>query len=146
MDPAYRILLDEWVLLPQHGSQEFTMTTSDLLDLTTLQNLVDLDDGGDGLLVEMLTIFREDTPMRISSILDAVTKGQAEELSQAAHALKGGAGALGARALRILAGELENLGREGSTQVGPDLATRLEETFQATLQAMDAYVAKLSQA
>ena len=119
------------------------MTANDLLDLTTLQNLVDLDDGVHELLSEMIGIFREDTPRRIQDILAAVAKGNALELSHAAHALKGGAGALGANAMRHLAAELEALARNGSAAVGADLQIRLEATFQASLAALDAYVAAL---
>jgi HPt (histidine-containing phosphotransfer) domain-containing protein len=119
------------------------MDTSDLLDLTTLQNLVDLDDGGTGLLTEMIQIFREDTPRRLSDIVTAAAAGRAEELSRAGHALKGGAGALGAKALRYLAADLEALGRSGSAEAGPDLEARLEATFQASLQALEAYLAEL---
>lgn len=118
------------------------MTPSDLLDLTTIQNLVELDDGGHGLLSEMISIFREDTPRRIQDILTAAAQGNAEELSRAGHALKGGAGALGAHALRVLASDLEALGRGGSVAVGPDLTLRLEATFQATLAALEAYVSQ----
>ena len=119
------------------------MTPSDLLDLTTLQNLVELDDGGSGLLSEMIDIFRDDTPRRIQDILTAATQGNAEDLSRAGHALKGGAGALGANALRVLASDLEALGRGGSADVDPDLSVRLDATFQATLVALEAYVDQL---
>ncbi|MDP1830886.1 MAG: Hpt domain-containing protein [Geothrix sp.] len=116
------------------------MTPSDLLDLTTLQNLVDLDDGGHGLVSEMIGIFRDDTPRRIRDILAAAAQGNPEELSRAGHALKGGAGALGAKALRFLAADLEALGRGGSVDAGTDLPAQLETTFQATLAALEAYV------
>jgi HPt (histidine-containing phosphotransfer) domain-containing protein len=119
------------------------MTPSNLLDLTTLQNLVELDDGGPGLLSEMIAIFRDDTPRRIQDILAAAAKGNAEELSRASHALKGGAGALGAEAMRVLASDLETLGRGGSADAGPDLSARLETTFQASLAALEAYVGHL---
>lgn len=119
------------------------MTPSDLLDLTTLQNLVELDDGGHGLLSEMIDIFRDDTPHRIQDILEAVAQGNADSLSRAGHALKGGAGALGANALRVLAADLEALGRSGSTEAGPDLSARLEATFQASLAALEGYVSRL---
>jgi len=119
------------------------MTAQNLLDLTTLQNLVDLDDGGHGLLSEMIEIFRDDTPRRIRDILAAATEGHAEDLSRAAHALKGGAGALGAEALRHLASDLESLGRSGSAEAGPDLPERLQAAFQTTLAALEAYVAGL---
>ena len=115
------------------------MTPPDLLDLKTLQNLVELDDGGHGLLSEMIGIFRQDTPRRIRDILDAAAKGDAEELSRTAHALKGGSGALGAKAMRYLAADLESLGRDGASN-GSDLAAQLESTFQATLVALEAYV------
>ncbi len=118
------------------------MTRSDLLDQTTLQNLVELDDGSHGLLSEMIAIFRDDTPRRIQDILAAATQGNAEELSRAGHALKGGAGALGANALRLLASDLEALGRGGSADVGPDLSASLETTFQASLAALEAYVSQ----
>jgi len=119
------------------------MTASDLLDLTTLQNLVELDEGGHELLSEMITIFRDDTPRRIRDILAAIAKGDAEGLSRAGHALKGGAGALGAEAMRLLAAQLEALGRGGSTDAGEDLPERLEALFQTSLAALDAYVANL---
>jgi HPt (histidine-containing phosphotransfer) domain-containing protein len=115
---------------------------SDLLDLTTLQNLVELDDGSHGLVQEMIGIFREDTPHRIQDILQAVADRDAEAFSRAAHALKGGSGALGARALRARAAELEALGRGGSVAVGPDLGVQLEALFQASLAALEAYVSE----
>jgi two-component system, sensor histidine kinase len=121
------------------------MSPSDLLDLITLQNLVELDDGGHTLLEEMLEIFRDDTPRRLQDIVTAAAKGDAEELSRAAHALKGGAGALGAKTLRYLAADLEALGRDGSAEAGPDLEARLQTCFQASLEALEAYLAALKQ-
>ncbi|WP_257307068.1 Hpt domain-containing protein [Geothrix campi] len=116
------------------------MAPSDLLDLTTLQNLVELDDGNHGLVLEMIGIFREDTQGRIGDILAAAARQDAEEFSRAAHALKGGAGALGAKALRAKAAELEALGRGGSVEAGPELRTNLETLFQESLAALEAYV------
>jgi HPt (histidine-containing phosphotransfer) domain-containing protein len=126
--------------LVQHGSQEFPVAPSDLLDLTTLQNLVELDDGSHGLILEMLAIFREDTHGRIHAILAAADRQDAEEFSRAAHALKGGAGAMGAKALRNLSADLETLGRHGSVEAGPDLPGRLEGLFRASLEALEAFV------
>jgi PAS domain S-box-containing protein len=148
--------LDELARVIQHWIQEPAMCPpstdasqpprgpgSDLLDLATIQGLVDLDDGGPGLLSEMIEIFREDTPRRIQDISRAAGQGHAEELSRAAHALKGGAGALGAEALRALAASLESLGRGGSADAGANLPERLETTFQDTLSALEAYVEQL---
>jgi HPt (histidine-containing phosphotransfer) domain-containing protein len=116
------------------------VTPSDLLDLTTLQNLVELDDGSHGLVQEMIGLFREDTQGRIEDILTAAAQGDAEAFSRASHALKGGAGALGATSLRALAAELETLGRGGSVEAGPDLRARLETLFRDSLAALESYV------
>nr|WP_306672160.1 Hpt domain-containing protein [Geothrix sp. SG10] len=88
----------------------------------------------------MIGIFREDTQGRIGDILAAAARQDAEEFSRAAHALKGGAGALGAKALRAKAAELEALGRGGSVEAGPELRTNLETLFQESLAALEAYV------
>jgi HPt (histidine-containing phosphotransfer) domain-containing protein len=145
--------LDELARVIQHWFQESPMcpppkdesaprpaTDLTLLDATTIQNLVDLDDGELGLLKEMIEIFREDTPRRIHDILAAADSHNPEELSHAAHALKGGAGALGAAALRYLSADLEALGRSGSAETDPDLRERLETCFRDSLAALDAYV------
>lgn len=116
------------------------MTVSDLLDLTTLHNLVELDDGGYGLIKEMLSIFREDTPRRIQDILSAAGLKDAEALSRAAHALKGGAGTLGAKAFRAMAADLEALGRSGSAEAGSDLRLRLETAFQQADAALESFI------
>lgn len=113
------------------------MTPSDLLDPHTLQNLVDLDDGGHGLLSEMIEIFREDTPERLRDILAAAEAGDAHALSRAAHALKGGAGALGAKALQALAADLEAEAEEALAAGTPDLAPRLEDAFARSLAALE---------
>ena len=115
------------------------MPASDLLDLTTLQNLVELDDGGFGLVAEMTVLFRDDTPRRLRDIHAALDEDDAEALSRSAHALKGGAGAIGARVLRGLAAELEALGRGGSAAAPPDTRERLEAAFQEALAALEAY-------
>ena len=116
------------------------MPPSDLLDLTTLQNLVDLDDGGFGLVAEMTVIFRDDTPRRLRDILLALESRDAEALSRSAHALKGGAGAIGAKVLRGLAADLETLGRSGSAEAPEGTAGTLEAAFRAALAALEDYV------
>jgi HPt (histidine-containing phosphotransfer) domain-containing protein len=149
--------LDEWVRVIQHWIQELAMcpsardefdprheTPQDLLDMMTLQNLVELDEGGTGLLSEMIGIFREDTPRRLRDILTAAEQGNATAFSHAGHALKGGAGALGANALRKFAADIETAGRNGSVDAGPELAKRLEDLFQASLSALEAYVTSLA--
>jgi HPt (histidine-containing phosphotransfer) domain-containing protein len=131
---------------PDPGSGQPADPKQDLLDLPTLQNLVDLDDGAFSLVAEMAAIFRDDTPRRLSDITAALESGQAEDLSRAAHALKGGAGAMGVKALRTLAADLEALGRSGSAEAPPHTVETLAKTFHEALDALDAYVRQGQQA
>lgn len=119
------------------------MATPHPLDLPTLRTLVDLDDGTTGLLEEMLEIFEADTPRRIQAVVDAVAAGDAEAFSEAAHTLKGGAGAMGAEDMRLQAAHLEALGRKGAVDQDPDLEARLTDSFQVALAALKAHLAQV---
>jgi HPt (histidine-containing phosphotransfer) domain-containing protein len=116
------------------------MPPPDLLDLTTIRNLLELDDGSTGLLAEMTALFRDDTPQRIQDLAAAAARGDAGTFSRVAHALKGGAGALGATGMRGAAAELEALGHEGSVDASPDLRDRLDELFRRSLAALEAVI------
>lgn len=116
------------------------MASTDLLDLPTLRNLVDLDDGSTSLVAEMTALFREDSPRRIREIRTALQAGAREAASRTAHALKGGAGAIGAKALRAQAAELEALANDPAATVPDAALDQLETTFQATLQALEDYI------
>lgn len=116
------------------------MASTDLLDLPTLRNLVDLDDGSTSLVAEMVALFREDSPRRIREIRTALQTGATETASRTAHALKGGAGAIGAKALRALAADLEALAGDPARAVPEAALDQLEATFQATLRALEDYI------
>jgi two-component system, sensor histidine kinase len=69
--------------------------------------------GGDvELMHEVIRLFMEDCPMRLSAIHAAVVSGNAEALRNAAHALRGAAGTLSAGGLVEAALVLERLGAE----------------------------------
>ena len=70
--------------------------------------------GGDrGLAMEILQMFLEDCPPRVSAIRTAVERGDANALWTAAHTLKGSAGYLAAPFVAEAAARLEGMGREG---------------------------------
>jgi two-component system, sensor histidine kinase and response regulator len=69
--------------------------------------------GGDvDLMREVIHLFLEDCPMRLSAIRAAVVSGNAEALRNAAHALRGAAGTLSAAGVVDAALVLERLGAE----------------------------------
>jgi HPt (histidine-containing phosphotransfer) domain-containing protein len=81
---------------------------------------------GLGLLPAAAEAFRKDLPARLAVLRESVHNGGGPVLVQAAHALKGAAANIGATAVVTLCGELEQMGRSGKHDCGPQLVSRLE--------------------
>lgn len=81
---------------------------------------------GRGLLPAAAEAFRKDVPARLAVLRESVHNGGGAALVQAAHALKGAAANIGATAVATLCGELEQMGRSGKHDGGPELVSRLE--------------------
>ena len=119
--------------------------SDEILDLPTLQQLLDLDDGELGLIKEMLQLFLEDTPQRIDALDVAIQSGNSEELGDVAHAVKGAAATMGAPQVRALALALETAGRMGKTEVDPSvLVAKLREEFQKAVTGLEEFIASKS--
>ena len=70
-------------------------------------------DGDQDLLADVIAIFLDDCPRRLTAIKAAVDQGNAARIEAAAHALKGAAGNLSAAGLFDAARTLERIGAEG---------------------------------
>ena len=94
--------------------------------------------GGDReLLNEIVALFRDETSAALQRIEVAISTKDAGALRSAAHALKGAAATVGAKATRQAAAELEQMGQSGSFDSAPDALavlreriTRLEAAFE----------------
>jgi len=123
----------------------YSQAPGDALDADTLQQLVDLDDGSLGLVKEMLEIFRDDTPLRIDALDEAVKANNREAMGDVAHAIKGASATIGAPKVRAIALALEMAGRKGVSEEEPQvLVVRLREEFQRALDALSAFIAARS--
>jgi HPt (histidine-containing phosphotransfer) domain-containing protein len=115
----------------------------DNLDLSVMDQLLNLDDGELGLLKEMLGLFTADTPDRIRAIEATLASGDLADMADVAHAIKGAAGTMGAPRLRAIAAELEGSGRKGSFGVDPALLVeQLKETYADALVALEAFISQ----
>jgi PAS domain S-box-containing protein len=93
--------------------------------------------GGDRrLLREMIAIFRAESPALLSAAKSAAAKGDAERTRQAAHALKGSLGAIGAPRAFAAAARLEDAGRSGETGSLPAVAADLDRELRALRRAL----------
>ncbi|QHK22476.1 response regulator [Pseudarthrobacter psychrotolerans] len=116
--------------IPQHHAPGLLAVTggdTPALDPDRLAMLRGLGpEDGLGLLPATTAAFRKDVPARLAALHEAVANGGGRALAQAAHALKGAAANIGARAVASLCGELEDMGRSGTHDGGPQLVSRLE--------------------
>ncbi|MEZ4407558.1 MAG: response regulator [Polyangiales bacterium] len=103
-------------------------TTALPIDLGVLHALRALDDGADGLVLEVIAAFVDELPQRLDAIGEAVASRSAEGLARAAHALRGGALGVGAHGLASLAQELERAATDPDTD---DVAAAQRVTLEA---------------
>ncbi|HEY3058596.1 MAG TPA: Hpt domain-containing protein [Chloroflexota bacterium] len=92
------------------------MTAEGAVDVSSLLMLRELQKPGSPDAVgRIVDRFLAESPQRIAALRTAIRNDDARLLEQAAHALKGIAGTVGANEMRDIAHRLEQLGRQGST-------------------------------
>ncbi len=100
------------------------------LDLTRLLKTVDNDWS---LINEITDLFFTDAPKQMERMKQAIASNDTNELLEAAHSLKGAAGAFGQSIVYDIAYELEQLGRNNST----DSAQERYEVLNKALDSME---------
>jgi HPt (histidine-containing phosphotransfer) domain-containing protein len=85
---------------------------------------------------ELIGIFKGDLTNRLSQIRAGLQAADARRISQAAHALKGGSGELGAGKLREICGQLESSTAQGSLEAAASIMQELEAEADRVLIAL----------
>ena len=118
------------------------MSNSAVIDPEAISNLRALSpDDGDVFLKEILGIFLDDTPLRISELHASRTSGDAATFTRAAHSIKGSSSNVGAVELRTVAEQLEHKASQHGLEDVEALLAELEATFirtQAELRKLTA--------
>jgi HPt (histidine-containing phosphotransfer) domain-containing protein len=87
--------------------------------------------GGDRrLLRELIELFVDDMPKRLTGLKEATATRDVRQLERLAHTLKGSAGILGAGALQVAAQGLEEAMRARRLEVMPELLAALERELE----------------
>ena len=94
--------------------------------LDSLRSLVDEEED----FREMITLFLDDTPIRLDALRRALAASDMKALERAAHQLKGSCGSFGALGMVRLCMTLEALARLGPQHEAADRLRDLEEEFQ----------------
>jgi len=128
--------------IPRARSDErptLTVIDTPIVDSTILQDLGRLSP--DPTFIErLISGFRGDTERLVKSISDALARRAYEEVRDAAHALKGGAGSVGALQLLQLASRFEKASHDSLRMRAIPWTEELVRVADATLSALDAHL------
>lgn len=106
------------------------------LDPLVIESLRQLTPPGEpDVLAEILELFLEETPKRISALQTALEAGDASQAARAAHSLKGSAGNIGASVMFDICRRMDELTRVGELdRVTPLLASLTGEYHRVELE------------
>jgi CheY-like chemotaxis protein len=95
------------------------------------------------LLLRVIEIFRADSVKVMARLQEALASGDAEEVHQSAHRLKGALLTLGGKPAAEVAMHLERMGRDGNLAEGPALLARLRHELIRLDPELEAIVSGL---
>ncbi len=110
-----------------------------LMDFSRLEEFKEFDDDESTMTREVIGLFLADTPPRLEAMDAALAAGDAVALSQAAHALKGGASNIGAKAIQQHADALESASKEELPGDAQQRVAKLRELWEETRVALAAW-------
>jgi HPt (histidine-containing phosphotransfer) domain-containing protein len=141
-------MLEKWVPAAQGGGpvpappvpvQGDTVTAAQpgaVMDFARLQEFRDYDDDALTMTREVIALFMADAPQRLAAMDSAIEAGDRVALAQAAHALKGSAGNVGATAIQQAASEFEALAAQALPSDAAARLARLRELWELTRAAL----------
>jgi len=91
-------------------------------------------------LARIVMLFSDDVPLRIESLRRAVEEGDAQEVEETAHLLKGGCGYVGAVRMVEICTRLQEQAISGELSQAPGLIDALEAEFEHVRSALEAAV------
>ncbi|HYP15637.1 MAG TPA: Hpt domain-containing protein [Opitutus sp.] len=109
------------------------MAEHPVIDLQSIENLRALNpDDNDEFLREIVTIYLEDTPLRLAELDQSLAANDVPKFTRAAHSVKGSSANLGAMAVRAVAEQLEHQSaKEGLAHVAGLVAALKTEFARA---------------
>jgi HPt (histidine-containing phosphotransfer) domain-containing protein len=93
-------------------------------------------DGGADVVIDVITVFQEDTASRLELLQAAVRKGDCAAIRAEGHALKGSSSQLGAAAMARMCFQMEQMGSSGNIGEAAGLLVQIKQNFAEVSQAM----------
>jgi CheY-like chemotaxis protein len=115
--------------------------SADRIDAAVLDEVLEFAGvKGASLVRELIDLFFQEAPTRLANLQGGVRDLDPDRVTRAAHAMKGGAGNLGAVRVASLCAQLERQGREGNLVGSEVLLAELEVELDAAREALRARV------
>jgi HPt (histidine-containing phosphotransfer) domain-containing protein len=122
-------------------------TGDDGIDASILDDILELsEDGGLDLVRELIAIFFGEAPARLDHLRSGIVEDDAARVCRAAHAMKGGAGNIGASRLAAYCGQLEQQARAGCLDGAATIAGAVEIELERARCALERRIAALAAA
>ena len=115
-----------------------------MIDRETIDHILTV--GGQPLLAQLVEMLKESVPQRLAAIDAAVAVGNAETILQQAHALRSGAGNLGATHLTTVAATMEMRARAGDLAGMDQMAAALRQRYDEARVDLERLVCELETA
>lgn len=121
------------------------MTSPARLDPTVINELIDLGpETGRQLVQDLVELFNAEAPIRIAAMRGGLQAHDLKEIGQAAHAMRGGAGNLGAVGIGSLCASIEMAAKSGNVmKIGP-MIDEVEQELALVQEALAARIAGMS--
>ena len=107
-----------------------------VVDLKMIDQLLELADGEDTILREIIEVFLEDAPARIEQMRATLSADDAQSLHEAAHTLKGSCSNLGLAVLQEACAELDKRARAGALDEAAVCLAAVEAAFAEGREAL----------
>jgi CheY-like chemotaxis protein/HPt (histidine-containing phosphotransfer) domain-containing protein len=100
-----------------------------ILDPAAIQRLMDIIEGEQAILEELIDTFLEEFPETLDKLHQAIVQADAPEVRLRAHALKSGSNDFGAHVLAKWCQKLENMGRDGILAEAGETLSQIETAY-----------------
>lgn len=110
----------------------------EVIDQSVVDELLSLcEDGDPELLLDLIGMFLEDGPAKVSAVVEGLEEQDFDKMERASHSLKGSAGNLGAVALQETCEQIQNASRSHELSAVSGLSTQLRAQFDQAVAALE---------
>jgi two-component system, sensor histidine kinase and response regulator len=131
-------VLGRWIPRPEKEPPARSNGDPPTVDLSVLESRRGPQKEGEpDKLARIVTLFIDDVPLRIDALRRAVERGEAQEVEETAHMLKGGSGYMGAARMVEICTKLQEAGISGDLSDAPELLDALGAEFERVCPVLE---------